>query len=337
MGTGRGPEIDVVVPTRDRPALLAGCIDSLLAQTFRSFRLTLVDDAGRVPAQDLLPDRVRQLPDLQILRNEERAGPSASRNRGVAAGKAPYIVFMDDDCRAHPDLLARHRMNLAGGERLVSIGALHPPPARRLPPWNRWEADRLAREQERMARGEMSPTWAHFYTGNAAVRRDGFVRTGGFDERLERQEDVELGFRLHRLGCLFIFDPEAIVWHDTQRSLNTWLQLPGKSAHGDVLMDAVVPCSGRLRSVQEALGQRHWLLRAARRGPSLPATRRAAVRLAVIAGSALHVVHADRMAMFAFSLVWDLEYSRALARAASGRPSPREPPAGRGRQPPGIP
>ncbi len=329
-------EIDVVVPTRDRPVRLASCVESLAAQTFKSFRLTVVDDASRVPVVDALPEQLKELPELQILRNEQRAGPSASRNRGVAAGSAPYVVFLDDDCRAHPDLLSRHRAVLAGGGRLISIGSLHPPPTRRLPPWNMWEADRLAREQGRMARGEVSPSWTHLYTGNVAVRREDFLSAGGFDERFYRQEDVELAFRLHRLGCRFVFEPAAIVWHDTERSLEAWLTIPAESARGDVLMDTTVPESERLRWVEEALRQRHWLLRAVRRLLGSSLAGRGTVRLAAFTGKRLHAVRAERLAMLAFSLVWDLEYTGALAQQTRGDPIRSWPRAGRARRPPGT-
>ncbi|WP_251069858.1 hypothetical protein [Streptomyces sp. ISL-96] len=78
-----------------------------------------------------------------------------------------------------------------------------------------------------------------------------------------------------------------------------------------------MPDSGRLSSVREDLRHRHWLLRLARRVCRTPAARRCAVTGAIGAGCLLHVLHADRPSLAAFSLVWDLEYTRALAEATS--------------------
>ncbi len=300
---GTSAEFDVVVATHDRPELLAACIDSLERQTFMGFRLIVVDDAGRVPAA---------APRATVLRNERSVGPGGSRNRGVAAGAAPYVLFLDDDVRAHPELLAAHRVALSGGGPVVSIGALLPPPGVRLPPWDLWQADRLAREQRRLAAGAAA-SWTHVYTGNVALRRADFEAAGGFDTSFARQEDVELGYRLSEAGCRFVFAPDALVWHDARHSLADWLRIPAASARYDVLIDRTRPGSGRLRSVRDA--EHHPALRAARGLVRGPRSARAVERLAIAAAGALHRVRADRLAVPAYSLVWDIEYDRALAAA----------------------
>ncbi len=325
--------LDVVIATRDRPPpKLAACLDALGRQTFRRFGVILVDDAGRDPLARRLSSFRALLPGLpvRVTRNEESIGPGASRNRGVALSAAPYILFIDDDCVSRPELLARHHAALdrATGP-VVSLGPILAPPGRRMPPWTHWDADRLGREYDRLGRGESTPAWTHCYTGNLAVRRADFRAVGGFDERLARQEDVELGFRLSRLGCRFAFDPAAVVWHDSDRSLRTWTRIPARSAQFDVLIDRFVPDARRLPSIREDLLRRHWLLRLARRLCGPPAARRCAVTGAIGAGCLLHAVHADRPSLAAFSLVWDLEYTHALAEATAAAPG--TPPVPRGR------
>lgn len=310
---------DVVIATRDRPRLLAACLASLARQSDPAFGVLVVDDAGREPA--------RVPAGIALLRNDERRGPAASRNRILESGTAPYLLFLDDDVVAHPDLVARHRAVFA--ERpgpVVSIGSLRPPPGVRLPPWDLWQADRLAREEDRMARGEVMPAWHHLYTGNVAVRREDFAAVGGFDPGLTRQEDMELGRRLGALGCHFAFEPAALVWHDARHSLESWLRLPAANARHDVLMDRRRPETGRLALVERQLRERHPLLRAARRACARPYVAAVAVRLAARAGRALYRLGAERVALLAFSLVWDLEYSRALRAAAMERDTPQPAP-----------
>ena len=64
---------------------------------------------------------------------------------------------------------------------------------------------------------------------------------GGFDESFKRAEDDELGLRLHRYGCRFHFEPEAIAWHYSNRSLEAWLAIPRAYAHYDIVMDRQYP------------------------------------------------------------------------------------------------
>ncbi|BBY19362.1 glycosyltransferase family 2 protein [Mycolicibacterium litorale] len=309
-----GADIDIVIPTRDRPAQLATTLEALRNQSCDRLRVIVVDDGGRTRAENLVPNQLRRSMPIRFIRNEESIGPGGSRNRGAEASGAPYIVFMDDDCIADRDLIARHRAALMAGGPTVSLGPILSPPGQRLPVWTHWDADRLGREYRRLATGESQPGWRHVYTGNVGLRRDDFVAVGGFDTRFARQEDVELGRRLARYGCRFTFDPAAIVWHDSDRTLRGWLRIPVYSAHFDVLMDQLVPDS-RLWEVHDELTARHWALRATRPLVRMPLAQRTAVGAAVGAGCLLHAARLDRAALAAFSLVWDLTYNQALADA----------------------
>lgn len=306
--------LDVVIPTRDRPDLLAATLRALGRQDDIDFGVIVVDDGGSPPATDV----AGQSSSVRFLRNDVSIGPGLSRNRGVEASDARFVVFLDDDCVADPQLIGRHRAALASADDpVVSLGPILAAPGRRLPVWTHWDADRLQREYVRIANGQSVADWTHFYTGNAGVRREDFLAAGGFDGRFARQEDVELGYRLARLGCRFVFDPRAVVVHDSDRSLRSWLRIPAASARFDVLMDQLDPDSARLSNIHSSLSTRHWALRAARRLVRTPAVRRCAVTGAVAAGRGLHAVRADRAALSAFSLVWDLTYWSALRDAAT--------------------
>lgn len=327
----------MVIATRERPRLLTACLEALERQTLDRFRVIVIDDGSGIPVAGSLPSLSGANRSLVVLRNESPVGPAASRNRAVETAGAPYLLFLDDDVRAHPELMAHHRAVFARHPgAVVSLGSLRSPPGARLPPWDLWQADRLAREEERLIRGEAAPSWSHLYTGNVAVRRADFEATGGFDPALTRQEDMELGYRLSRLGCSFVFEPGAVAWHHARHSLEDWLRIPAANARCDVLIDRLQPGSRRLDEVRRGLRERHWLLRAARRAFVRPRAGRAAERLAIAAGAGLYRAGADREALLAFSLVWDLEYTRALAAATAAAAMP-SPAAARGTEPPSNP
>jgi GT2 family glycosyltransferase len=304
-------DLDVVIPTRDRPRQLAACLDALAEQKSDRFGVIVVDDGGCLPASDSVPAELRRRLPITFVRNEASIGAGASRNRGVQASGAIHVVFLDDDCIACADLIGRHRLALTG-EPVVSLGPILSPPGRRMPVWTHWDADRLEREYGLLASGRRSPDWSHVYTGNVGLRRADFLSAGGFDPRFDRQEDIELGHRLARLGCRFEFDPGAVVWHDSERSLRTWTRIPAASATFDVLMDRLDPDSHRLSTVRRDLAARHWALRMARRIGAGSVARRGLVAVAIGTGRLLHTVRADRLALMAFSLVWDLTYTSAL-------------------------
>jgi GT2 family glycosyltransferase len=313
-------DVDVVIPTRDRPAQLSATLTALARQDCGEFGVVVVDDGGARPAQDLVSDTVFDRLTIRFLRNDVSIGPGQSRNRGVSASEAPYVVFLDDDCVAVPELIGRHRAALAGADGpVVSLGPILSPESQRLSVWNHWDADRLQREYARIRSGATVAGWRHLYTGNVGVRRVDFEAIRGFDRRFARQEDVELGYRLARLGSRFEFDPDAIVYHHSDRTLSAWRRIPAASARFDVLMDLLMPESARLAEVAAGQNEKHWAVRLTRRLARGSASRRCAVSAAIGVGRALHATRVDRAALGAYSVAWDLIYDEALRNAVDER------------------
>ena len=96
----RDPTFTVIVPTYERPELLAQTLQSILAQTVEDFECLVVDDASPHPAA--VPDDAR----IRLLRLNENRGEPAARNAGLAAARGRYVTFVDDDDLYTPDRLA---------------------------------------------------------------------------------------------------------------------------------------------------------------------------------------------------------------------------------------
>ncbi len=307
-------DVDVVIATRNRPQPLERCLTALTRQAYRDFGVIVVDDASDEPVADHLPRDLRDALTPTVLRQERRAGPGAARNAGVAESGARYIVFVDDDVCAQPELVARHVAALAAGdgERRAAIGPLAMPPDWRPTPWNLWEARTVDVEYGRMLRGEYRPTWRQFHTGNASLVRADFEAVGGFDERFDRAEDIELALRLRQHGVEFVFDPLAIGWHYAHRSLAAWRNVARSYARTDVMLSELHPELGWLHAIGRERARRHPALLLARRAFERRALRPLVTAGATGAARVLHAARARRLAMYGLSLAYDLEYSDAL-------------------------
>jgi glycosyltransferase involved in cell wall biosynthesis len=94
--------VAVVIPTHNRPELLAVAVGSVLSQQLPAdvtVRAVIVDDASDPPAAealDALTDAV------VIVRNDTARGPAAARNQGASAIDADLVAFLDDDDRWLP-------------------------------------------------------------------------------------------------------------------------------------------------------------------------------------------------------------------------------------------
>lgn len=86
--------ISVILPTRERPELLARAIASVRSQVHRRWELLVVDNGGLAATADVVAgvadDRVR------LLRHDEPGGCRA-RNVGLDAARGELVAYQDDD------------------------------------------------------------------------------------------------------------------------------------------------------------------------------------------------------------------------------------------------
>lgn len=98
------PRIDVIVPVYNGENFLSRSVESLLAQTFQDFVVTLVDDGSADGSAALCEQYAARDSRVRLLR-QENAGPSAARNRAVERSEAAYIAFVDADDRVSENYL----------------------------------------------------------------------------------------------------------------------------------------------------------------------------------------------------------------------------------------
>jgi glycosyltransferase involved in cell wall biosynthesis len=123
------PLISVVVPTRDRPEALRGCLDALSVQTVLDrLEVVVVDDGSR--AADEVAAAIARHGHARLVRRTG-GGPAAARNAGARAARGAYLCFTDDDCTPRPDWAERLVVALqqgadaaAGTTTLSRAGAL---------------------------------------------------------------------------------------------------------------------------------------------------------------------------------------------------------------------
>ena len=201
-----GPVVSVVVPTRDRPVQLAGCLAALEAQTSRSYEVVVVDDASA--AADAVGAVVARAPHARLVRSGGR-GPAAARNLGAAAARGSILCFTDDDCRPAPGWIEA----LAAGvdDRTAVAG-----PTRNGRPGDPFAAASQAITNH-LARASLDPATQNLGfapTSNLACSA-ALHRTLRFDERfpLAAGEDRDWCARLTATGAVLRYEPNAPVAH----------------------------------------------------------------------------------------------------------------------------
>lgn len=101
-GQQRHCRISVVVPTRDRPELLARMLAAIRTQSFSAFEVLIIDDGSSASTRAGYAALWSALDERFVLIELGAAGspghgPSAARNAGIAAARGDIVTFCDDD------------------------------------------------------------------------------------------------------------------------------------------------------------------------------------------------------------------------------------------------
>jgi glycosyltransferase involved in cell wall biosynthesis/2-polyprenyl-3-methyl-5-hydroxy-6-metoxy-1,4-benzoquinol methylase len=208
--------ISVIIPTFNRRARLQRCLEALAAQTLNAdeFEVIVVDDGSTDNTQEFLREQKTRFR-LQYF-HQKNQGAGAARRLGVEQARGEYLLLINDDTIALPDLLEQHLdfQRKYHSSCFAVLGTFeYERQARRRALTHFLSADPFMFPQK-----AMHPEWyyghTHFITCNLSVRRDAVLAAGSFDPAFRLGEDTELGMRMAAGGCKVLYHPQARAWHD---------------------------------------------------------------------------------------------------------------------------
>src|SRR5579863_2903065 len=102
-------KISVVIPTYNRVETLRAVIPALVAQEQPpdAYEVVVADSLSTDGTAEYLAEVAREMPHVRHLPGPY-TGRAMARNAGIAASRAPIVLFTDSDIIASPDLLTRH-------------------------------------------------------------------------------------------------------------------------------------------------------------------------------------------------------------------------------------
>lgn len=316
----------VVIPTHNRLHSLQRVLQGLAAQQAAPvgappvpFEVVVVADGPSAQQWQQLQALAMPFPLRRLCQTQH--GAAAARNRGVAAAQGEIILFLDDDVAPAPYWLAEHlAVHAQHGGNLAVIGPMWSPSDVQLQPWVAWEQAQLAQKYARMAAGHLQPNPHQFYTGNASLRRTQFLQLGGFDEMLQRSEDVELAYRLAQAGTTFCFAPQAGGYHYAERSYAAWQAIPYTYGRNSVLLAEQKGHTAYLAAVLAGYPQHHPWINGLLQG-CLDRPRLSHATLLTLQQMALltHHLRLPALSQLAYSAIFNLQRYQGVADGLGGR------------------
>lgn len=216
--------ISVIVTTYNREDALDLALRALARQTDRNFEILVADDGSTPATAAVVADWKNELGAAVTHVWQENRGFRAGeiRNRAIAASRGDYCIFLDGDCLARPEFVARHRALAERGWFVVGNRILLSPVLtnrvlmHELAP-EAWSFARLLAERAKGGVNRLMPalnlplgglrrispkSWVGARTCNLAVARADIDRVDGFDTIFNGWglEDSDLVVRLLKAG-----------------------------------------------------------------------------------------------------------------------------------------
>jgi glycosyltransferase involved in cell wall biosynthesis len=309
--------ISIIIPALNEEKMIGRCLESLTRLTFArdQFEVLIVDNGSRdrtLAIAESFKDRLN----LQVL---QQAGVriSALRNLGARGASGNILAFLDADCLAPENWLDRI-FTLAPENGAGVLGAHY-----LLPEDSSWVGRTWHRYQEAPKSGEVS----HVPAGDLIMRREDFLKLGGFDESIQTNEDYELCDRARKAGMHVRAFPQIGVvhlgtaqslhvffrkqaWHGTH-VIKVFLRDPLKSHNRKAVFFAAYTLLSLLTVTVGVVWTMVW------HGPwLLPATGLAALCLPPSALAVRHVLNSRRYSdffpLFALYLTYGIARAKAL-------------------------
>lgn len=194
--------VSVVIPAYNAAGTIRAALASVGAQTVAPDEVVVVDDGS----SDGTAVAVTESGIGARLLRQERGGPSAARNAGIAATSGDLVAFLDADDEWHPEKLERQLPLLtAAGTVAVATDWARSPVTAPAPP----------EPHVSTVTGAALLVLNRFQTSTVLARRDALEAVGGFDAALDGVEDWDLWLRLSAIGTIRKLDWPYVCYADS--------------------------------------------------------------------------------------------------------------------------
>ena len=210
----KGKTISCIIPCHNCQDYISKTVESLINQTIKPLEIILVNDASTDNTLDILKQMEVQYSNMvKVVNLETNKGPSYARNFGVENSKGEYILFLDSDDVAEPVLIEKYlsrldELNNSGEDDYILCFSAY------------IQIDENDEEISDIVRGiQVEPEEILGYqltrnyiisTSGVLIKKDYFLKTGGFNEEIRYSEDWDLWLRLAQYGG-FAYVDEPLV------------------------------------------------------------------------------------------------------------------------------
>ena len=210
-------KVTIIIPNYNGKHFMEPCLASLKEQTFRDFKILVVDNAS---SDGSVAYMKTEYPDIEVIALDQNYGFSKAVNVGIEHSTTPYVILLNNDTTVDPHYVEEMVKAIEKSPRIFSVSSkmiqmYHPElidSAGDLYTLMGWG----------VCRGTGRPISNYneadeIFTacaGAAIYRRSAFEKIGYFDENhFAYLEDIDVGYRAKIYGYKNMYCPTALVYH----------------------------------------------------------------------------------------------------------------------------
>lgn len=212
------PLVSVVIPTFNRTEQTIAAIESVLAQTYATLEIIVVDDGSADGSADrierFISARTNDCGQVALI-SQANQGASVARNTGISKARGEYIAFLDSDDVWEPEklecqvrVLEQYKSECGvcfTDTRLVNNSGMD---------ISSFQAHRRNYKQligiDRNALKALANSFSGFWISSLLVRADIARQVGGFSPDISFVEDRDFHFRLALVTSVAYVDRQLV-------------------------------------------------------------------------------------------------------------------------------
>jgi glycosyltransferase involved in cell wall biosynthesis len=203
--------VAVVIPTRNRPAKLAKCVEALeAARNQRAFEVYVADSSTKADLVEKVEEVCGRFPFVHLVQHE-RQGFGGARNRCAQAAEAELLINVDDDVYVEEEAIARlvEAYERSDGWRVVA-GTVS---------WGTYWSQPVVMSSIGYGRAAVDGERPDFLVGAFFIFPRALALACPWIETIPTGDDRTIGALWSSKGVSLEFEPTARAFHDEQASV----------------------------------------------------------------------------------------------------------------------
>lgn len=208
--------VTVIIPTFKRARFIDRAVESVINQTYKNIEIIVVDDnnpdSEDRKEMEYKMEKYKNIPSFKYLKHEKNKNGAAARNTGLKVAKGEYVTFLDDD-----DYFASDRI-----EKLVDCldknkqyqvaytgGIIYK---------DKENIEIFKIKENIDYKKELLLNHSFIGTGsNMFFKTENLKEIGGFDERFQRNQDLEVLIRFLSKNNIIGLNEPLVVKDNSDR------------------------------------------------------------------------------------------------------------------------